>query len=55
MRDLKVLEEEATKLFAPFLNERENPNGKLIRLIGIRVEKLERFGVHVQAPLIEIG
>jgi len=27
MRDLKVLEEEATKLFVPFLDERENPHG----------------------------
>lgn len=55
MRDLKVLEEEATKLFVPFLDERENPHGKLIRLIGVRAERLERFGVHVQAPLLEIG
>lgn len=53
--DPRVLEEEATKLFLPFLDDRENPHGKLIRLIGVRVEKLERFGVHVQAPLIEIG
>ena len=55
MRDPKVLEEEAMKLFVPFLDERENPYGKLIRLIGVRAEKLERFGVHVQAPLIEIA
>lgn len=51
MRDPKVLEEEATKLFVPFLDKRENPHGKLIRLIGVRAEKLERFGAHVQAPL----
>jgi DNA polymerase IV (DinB-like DNA polymerase) len=51
--DPRVLEEEARKLFAPFLDERENPHAKLIRLIGIRIEKLERFGVHAQAPLIE--
>lgn len=51
--DARVLEEEATKLFAPFLDERENPHGKLIRLIGVRVEKLRRIGLHVQAPLIE--
>jgi len=50
---LRVLEAEATKLFLPFLDERENPHGKLIRLIGVRIEKLERFGVHAQAPLIE--
>jgi DNA polymerase IV (DinB-like DNA polymerase) len=54
MRDPIVLEEEATKLFVPFLDQRENPQGKLIRLVGVRVEKLERFGVRVQAPLIEI-
>ncbi|MDH4153805.1 MAG: DNA polymerase IV [Nitrospira sp.] len=53
--DPKVLEEEATKLFVPFLDQRENPHGKLIRLLGVRVEKLERFGVHAQAPLIESG
>lgn len=51
----KVLEEEAMKLLLPFLDERDNPHGKLIRLLGVRVEKLERFGVHVQAPLIETG
>jgi len=51
--DPHVLEGEAMKLFVPFLDERENPHGKLIRLIGVRVEKLERFGVHAQAPLIE--
>jgi DNA polymerase IV (DinB-like DNA polymerase) len=48
-----VLEEEARKLFLPFLDERENPQGKLIRLLGVRVEKLERFGIHAQAPLID--
>lgn len=53
--DPQVLEEQATALFMPFLDERDNPHGKLIRLIGVRAEKLERFGVHVQAPLIEIG
>jgi len=52
--DPKVLEEEVVKLFAPFLDERENPDGKMIRLVGVRIEKLERFGVHDQAPLIEI-
>lgn len=52
--DLRVLEEEATTLFLPFLDGRDNPLGKLIRLVGVRVEKLERFGVHDQAPPIEI-
>ena len=28
------------KLLIPFLDRRENPKGKLIRLIGVRVEKL---------------
>ncbi len=51
--DPKVLEEEATKLFVPFLDERDNPHGKLIRLLGVRVEKLERLGIHAQVPLIE--
>ncbi len=49
----KVLEAEATKLFMPFLDERDNPHGKLIRLLGVRVEKLEQMGIHAQAPLIE--
>jgi len=53
--DPLVLEGEAMKLFVPFLDKRENPHGKLIRLIGVRAEKLERFGVHAQAPLIEVG
>jgi hypothetical protein len=49
------LEAQARALFAPFLDERDNPHGKLLRLIGVRVEKLEQFGVHAQAPPIEIG
>ena len=51
--DPRVLEEEARKLFVPFLDEQENPHAKLIRLIGVRVEKLGQFGVHPQAPIIE--
>ncbi len=39
---LKVLELEALKLLLPFLDARENPKGKLIRLLGVRVEKLDR-------------
>ncbi|MGA6826205.1 DNA polymerase IV [Nitrospira sp. NS4] len=50
---LAVLQREAMNLLAPFLDDRENPLGKLIRLIGVRVEKLEQFGVHPQALLIE--
>ncbi|MBU4000025.1 hypothetical protein KKG29_02500 [Patescibacteria group bacterium] len=38
----KILEFEALKLLSPFLDKRENPKGKLIRLIGVRVEKLNK-------------
>jgi len=37
---LRTLRFEAMKLFMPFLDVRENPKNKLIRLIGVRVEKL---------------
>ena len=30
----------AIKLFPPFLDRRDNPGRKLIRMIGVRVEKL---------------
>jgi len=36
------LESEAMKLFEPFLDRRENPESKLIRMIGVRVEKIEK-------------
>ena len=39
--DLATLEFVALRLFAPFLDHRENPARKSIRLIGVRVEKLE--------------
>jgi len=32
----------AMKLFMPFLDHRENPRRKLIRLLGVRLEKLEK-------------
>ncbi len=35
-----ILRREAIKLMLPFLDRRENPARKLIRLLGIRVEKL---------------
>lgn len=35
----KVLEFEALKLLLPFLDKRENPKNKKIRLIGVRIEK----------------
>lgn len=50
---LNVLQLEAMNLLLPFLDHRENPHGKFVRLLGVRIEKLERFGVHAQAPLIE--
>lgn len=37
---LDVLKKEALKLLMPFFDKRENPGNKLIRLIGVRVEKL---------------
>jgi DNA polymerase IV (DinB-like DNA polymerase) len=36
-----TLEREALKLLLPFLDRRENPRRKLIRLVGVRVEKLQ--------------
>jgi len=36
----RTLRFEAMKLLMPFLDRRENPRQKLIRLIGVRVEKL---------------
>ncbi|MFY4729271.1 DNA polymerase IV [Nitrospira sp. BLG_2] len=38
--DHATLRREALKLMLPFLDQRENPNRKLIRLLGLRVEKL---------------
>jgi nucleotidyltransferase/DNA polymerase involved in DNA repair len=37
---LRTLQFEAMKLLMPFLERRGNPKGKLIRLIGVRVEKI---------------
>ncbi len=37
---LSILQFEALKLLTPFLDKRSNPRQKLIRLIGLRVEKL---------------
>ncbi len=36
-----TLEREAWKLLLPFLDRRENPQRKAIRLVGVRVEKLQ--------------
>jgi len=37
---------EALKLFMPFLDRRENPKSKKIRLIGVRIEKIIRDKPH---------
>lgn len=39
--DLATLNFEALKLLMPFLDKRENPKGKALRLIGAKIEKLE--------------
>jgi DNA polymerase IV (DinB-like DNA polymerase) len=39
---LERLQFTAMKLFMPFLDRRENPRRQLIRLLGVRLEKLER-------------
>jgi nucleotidyltransferase/DNA polymerase involved in DNA repair len=39
---LRLLQFEAMKLLMPFLDRRENPHRKLIRLLGVRLEKLGR-------------
>jgi DNA polymerase IV (DinB-like DNA polymerase) len=39
--DAETLQREGLKLLMPFLDRRENPHRKLIRLLGLRVEKLQ--------------
>jgi len=39
-RTIKALQAEVFRLMLPFLDARENPKKKLIRLVGVRVEKL---------------
>lgn len=41
MKTRKEVEFKALKLLVPFLDKRENPHGKKIRLIGVRIEKLQ--------------
>ena len=41
---LPALQFEALKLLMPFLDSRENPRHKAIRLVGVRVEKLQGVG-----------
>lgn len=38
--DAETLEFEAARLLFPFFDKRENPKNKLLRLIGVRIEKL---------------
>jgi hypothetical protein len=44
LTDLAGLQAEVRQLLQPFFDDRENPKGKNIRLIGVRVEKLSRAG-----------
>ncbi len=37
---LQLIQKEALELLLPFFDARENPRGKAIRLIGLRLEKL---------------
>ncbi len=39
--DVHTLQAEAMKLLLPFLGRLENPQGKLIRLLGVRLEQLD--------------
>jgi hypothetical protein len=39
---VEQLQAEVRQLLEPFFDARENPKGKKIRLIGVRVEKLLR-------------
>jgi len=49
-RTLEALRDTALALLEPFFDARENPRGRMIRLIGVRVEKLERGSVPDGAP-----
>jgi DNA polymerase IV (DinB-like DNA polymerase) len=42
LRSEEALQAEVRRLLEPFLDARENPKGKKIRLIGVRVERLGR-------------
>ncbi len=50
------LQAEVRQLLEPFFDARENPKGKKIRLIGVRVEKLQREHVSgaIQQALIVV-
>ena len=42
LTELAGLQDEVRRLLQPFFDARENPKGKKIRLIGVRIEKLSR-------------
>lgn len=48
----ELLESETFKLLPPFLDARENPHNKKIRLVGVRVEKLTQGGKKVASSTI---
>ena len=39
-KDAELLMRHVTQMFFPFLDRRENPKRKKIRLVGVRLEKL---------------
>jgi nucleotidyltransferase/DNA polymerase involved in DNA repair len=41
VRDVSVIRRELIKMLLPFLDRRENPRRQRIRLLGVRVEKLQ--------------
>jgi nucleotidyltransferase/DNA polymerase involved in DNA repair len=49
-RSETALQAEVRRLLEPFFDARENPKGKKIRLIGVRVEKLLREDGQGAAP-----
>jgi len=50
---LEQLQAAVRRLLEPFFDARENPTGKKIRLIGVRVEKLLRASEPIQSDLSE--
>jgi DNA polymerase IV (archaeal DinB-like DNA polymerase) len=52
LETLPALQDTAQRLLMPFFDERENPRGRKIRLIGVRVEKLAREGATAGLELI---
>ncbi len=48
--DPRRLQREALKLLLPFLDKRENPRGKLIRLLGVRVAGIEKAVSRASSP-----